>query len=93
MVRIVSFANTLLVAGGLAVSSIGLAGLAAAEPACQGAVPTGSSHQTFSNGPASSASCTDALDESDTSMTDIAAAGSFPSGEAEFTYSPWTHVH
>jgi hypothetical protein len=88
MVRLVSLANSLLVVGGLALGSLGLAGVAAAEPACQGGVPSASSHQPYSNGPASSASCAYAMDASDTSMADIADAGSYPDGGAEFTYAP-----
>jgi hypothetical protein len=90
VVRIVSFGSTLLVAGGVAAASVSFAGLAAAEPACQGGVPSGSSHQPFpaGRGPTGSGSCADALDSSDTSMTDIAAAGSYPNGSAVFTYSP-----
>jgi hypothetical protein len=104
VVRIVSFASTLLVAGGLAVSSIGFAGLAAAEPACQGGVPNASAHQLFPDptggpGPASSGSCADAFDLSDTSMVDIAVAGSYPSGSSypngssALTSSSWTKVN
>ncbi|MDT5153688.1 MAG: hypothetical protein QOI01_5421 [Mycobacterium sp.] len=89
MVKIVSFANVLLIAGGLTVSAIGFAGLAAAEPVCGGAVPSASSHKPFTNGSAGSASCADALDKSDTSMGDIASAGSYANGSAAFTYAPW----
>jgi hypothetical protein len=92
MVRLVSFATKLLVVGGLGVSSIGFAGLAAAEPACGGGVPSASSHQPFSNGPATAASCVDSDDTSDTSMIDMPDAGSWPSHSAEFTYAPWTQV-
>jgi hypothetical protein len=79
MVRMVSYANTLLVAGGLAVGSLSFANLAAADPACSGGVPSASSHQLFPSGrgPTGSASCADALDTSDTSMADIADAGSW----------------
>jgi hypothetical protein len=90
MVRIVSLANTLLVAGALAVSSLGFAGVATAEPVCSGSVPNGSAHKPFPSGrgPSSSANCEDALDSSKTSMTDIAAAGSYKVGSAVFTYAP-----
>jgi hypothetical protein len=97
MVRIVSLAKTLLVAGALAVSSLGFAGVATAEPACSGSVPSGSAHQPFPSGrgPSSSANCEDALDSSKTSMTDIAAAGSYKAaagsynnGSAVFSYDP-----
>ena len=78
----VTFANTLLVTGGLVVSLLGFAGSAAAEPACGGSIPEGSEHQLFPSGrgPSGSAACADALDSSDTSMTDIADAGSNPAG-------------
>jgi hypothetical protein len=82
MVRIVSFANTLIVTGALAASSLGFAGVAAAEPACGGSIPNAKSHQPFPSGrgPTGSANCEDALDTSDTSMTDIASLGAYPSG-------------
>jgi hypothetical protein len=82
MFRIVSFANTLIVTGALTASSLGFAGVAAAEPACGGSVPSGKSHHIFptGRGPTGSANCEDALDTSDTSMTDIASAGAYPSG-------------
>jgi hypothetical protein len=98
MVRIVSFAGTLLVTAALAVSSLVFAGLAAAAPVCNGAVPAASSHALFPSGrgPASSADCEDDFDTSDTSMTDIGSAGSYPAassypnGSAAFTYAPQT---
>lgn len=88
MVRIVSFTGTLLVAGGLAVGSIGFAGVAAAKPICNGAVPAASSHKAFANGPASTADCEDADDTGTSSMVKIATAGSYAEGNAAFTASP-----
>lgn len=88
MVRIVSFASTLLVAGGLVVSSLGFAGVAAAAPTCSGSVPTPSSHTPFKNGPASSANCEDADDTGKTSMVKIAGAGSYTEGSATLTATP-----
>jgi hypothetical protein len=88
MVRIVSFASTLLVAGGLAVSSLGLAGVAVAAPTCSGSVPTPSSHTPFKNGPASSANCEDADDTGKSSMVKIASAGSYSGGNSTLTAAP-----
>lgn len=88
MVRIVSFASTLLVAGGLVVGSIGVAGVAAAAPTCSGAVPTPSSHTPFTNGPASSSNCEDADDTGKTSMVKIASAGTYTKGGFTMTATP-----
>ena len=90
MVRSSLYAKSLIAIGGLTASFIGFAGVAAAEPNCWGGISGGSAHQPFSNGPADAAGCDDLLDTSDTSMGDIAQAGSFPGSDAEVSASPWT---
>jgi hypothetical protein len=92
VVSFISCAKKLLVAGGLAVSLVGFAGAAAAEPNCWGDISGGSAHQPFSIGPADDAGCGDLQDTSDTSMSDINAAGSYPGGSSEVAASPWTTV-
>ncbi len=88
MVRIVSLGTTLLAVGGLAVSSLGFAGVAAAKPTCNGAIPAGSAHTAFANGSASSADCEDANDTGTFSMVKIAAAGSYSNGSSTITATP-----
>lgn len=88
MVRIVSSAGALVVAGGMAVGSLGFAGFAAAAPTCTGSVPAPTSHKTFANGPASATVCADAEDTGTSSMAKIAGAGSYSNGSSTFTATP-----
>ncbi len=105
MITIVSTATKITVAGSFAASTIGFgmfAGVSAADPeSCWGGIGPGSDHQPFSVGGAADAGCTEALDNSDMSMTDlpdvgtwgmsdIRAAGSYPGHNAAFTATPQT---
>jgi hypothetical protein len=92
VICVATTAKRLIAAGGLAFSLIGFgafAGTAAADPeACQGEIGPGSDHQPFAVGPAADAACEFSHDTSDTSMTDIGAAGSWPGHVVAFTAKP-----
>lgn len=107
MIKVVSTATKISAAGSVVAGLIGFgafAGVAAADPeSCWGGIGPGSDHQAFSVGSAADAGCVEALDESDTSMsdlpdvgtwgmTDIGAAGSYPGHNAAFTATPQTKV-
>jgi hypothetical protein len=99
--------QSVLVAGGLALSLAGFgsfAGVAAADPeTCWGGIGPGSDHQPFAVGGAADEGCVLEHDTSDMSMTDIdevgtwgmvdiAEAGSNPGHNAAFTAKPQTIV-
>jgi hypothetical protein len=86
-------ARNLLVAGALAASLIGFAGVASAATSCWGKIPAGSAHQPFSHGSATDEGCGDHDDTSKTSMADIGSAGSWQPNNAAFAVSPWTKAH
>ena len=93
MLRVLSHASKLLIAAGLVAGGlVGFAGMAAAGPTCWGWISGGWAHQAFTNGSADTAGCTHQQDWSDTSMPDLAEAGSFPGGSSEISASPWTQV-
>ncbi len=90
-----------LVAGGLALSLAGFgafAGVASADEGCywDGIPGPGSTSTLWPEWgqvvDPSEAACTAALDASDTSMTDIPAAGSYPGHSPAFAASPQTTV-
>jgi len=93
MLRIVSNAIKLLMGAAVLVGGMaGSAGVAAAGPTCWGWISGGYAHQPFTNGSSDTAGCTHQQDWSDTSMSDIGGAGSFPNGSSAVTASPWTQV-
>lgn len=93
--------RNILVAGGLALSLTGFgvsAGVASADEACNwdGIPGPGSTSTLWPEWEQvvdpSESECSAALDASDTSMTDVSGAGSFPGHSAAFTATPQTKV-
>jgi hypothetical protein len=93
MVRAISCVKNLLIAGLMAVSLLGFAGVASAASSCWGKIPAGSAHQPFSHGPANDEGCGDHDDTSKTSMADMGAAGSWKGNNPAFAYSPQAKAH
>jgi hypothetical protein len=95
MVKLISLTTKGLALGGLVASSIGFAGVAVAEPSCDGSVPSASSHGVFPesfSGPWSTgtASCMESDDASDTSMADIGTIGTWGHDDIG-TIGTWGH--
>jgi hypothetical protein len=93
MLRVISYASKLLIAAGLVAGGlVGFSGTAEAGPTCWGWISGGWAHRPFTNSSSDTAGCTHQQDWSDTSMPDLAGAGSFPGGSSEISASPWTQV-
>jgi hypothetical protein len=86
----------IIAAASMAICAAGtgaFAGAAAADPEnCSGGIGPGSDHQPYEVGAAATAACVHEDDMSDTSMTDIDEAGSYPGHAAALTASPQTTV-
>jgi hypothetical protein len=89
-------AKTLLVAGAMAASVIGFAGVASAatpDQTCWGQIPAGSAHKPFSHATPGEEGCGNHDDTSKTSMADMASAGSYKDNNPAIAVSPWTKAH